>query len=374
MKVHDAIRFLRTYRIQHPRAGKDEIADAAAADRNLELRRKVYVGDGYAIRFSSCSGSSFSNGVLSLSALHAYDSAPFIVCVVRPSELTFLLANTTFLKKISHSSHQLRIDNVRGTFLGHDIIRCFEDIENVPDNFDRLWALHREFTWEDNLARLVEATTNIAPTGTRFEPTEAEKKRILAAPQLAQEIAGHESYQRFKQHLAQVVLNRQADILTAAAIDNVNVRGNRIEQAITGGGNAHSLGDLTKLLDGGVEIHLEIKTKLLDRASSPKAYNIDKALELLSRGNTAIVFCFVGLDPVNRRVTTSTLLVFDTKVLDATRVQFHWAGRNSRGVTQLTGDLSAIFQTSYREQIDVPKSIAFLEDLLAIKEKNYQEG
>jgi len=41
------------------------------------------------------------------------------------------MANTTFLKKISHSSHQLRVDNVRGSFLGHDIMREYEGIENI---------------------------------------------------------------------------------------------------------------------------------------------------------------------------------------------------------------------------------------------------
>jgi len=34
-------------------------------------------------------------------------------------------------------------------------------------------------------------------------------------------------------------------------------------------------------------------------------------------------------------------------IISATRVQTHWAGRASRGVTQLTGDMTRIFDPSY---------------------------
>jgi hypothetical protein len=41
------------------------------------------------------------------------------------------------------------------------------------------------------------------------------------------------------------------EILQAAAVENVNLRGNRIEQLVTGGGNVHDLGDLRRDLDPG---------------------------------------------------------------------------------------------------------------------------
>ena len=40
------------------------------------------------------------------------------------------LANTTFLHKISHSSQDLRVDNIKGSFNGHDIMREFEGVCN----------------------------------------------------------------------------------------------------------------------------------------------------------------------------------------------------------------------------------------------------
>jgi len=93
----------------------------------------------------------------------------------------FLLANTTFLNKISHSSKKLRIDNIRGSFNGSDIIRTFDGIQNSPRNFDQLFGIHMEFTWEENIERLVYQTNAIVPMGIRFEPSEQEKQNILEA-------------------------------------------------------------------------------------------------------------------------------------------------------------------------------------------------
>ena len=120
-------------------------------------------------------------------------------------------------------------------------------------------------------------------------------------------------------------------------------------------------------LDGDVTLEVEIKTKLMDRASSPKAYNIDKALQTLARPNTLIVFCFVGINISEESTTTSTVSILDSTVIRATRIQFHWAGRNSRGVTQLTGDLGPLFSPEFEETIDQDAAVAFLEDLINLR-------
>lgn len=51
-------------------------------------------------------------------------------------------------------------------------MREFEGIENIPENFEFLYNSHENYTFEENLDRLVEATNNIAPTGKGFVPTE----------------------------------------------------------------------------------------------------------------------------------------------------------------------------------------------------------
>jgi len=313
---------------------------------------------------SIATGTSFSNVVLSLSALQKFDSLPFIVVVLRPDSAEFLLANTTFLNKISHSSHELRVNNVRGSFLGHDIVREYDGIRNVPDNFQELFARHQEFSWSENLERLVETTNAIVGVGSRYEPTDLEREVILDAPCLAEHVICLPSYVAVKRELDQIVQERSGQILEYGRIDNVNQRGNLIEQTITGGINEHNLADMVRMVEGGVTLDVEIKTKLLDRASSPKAYNIDKALQTLARPKTLITFFFVGVDLSRGAVQTSLVSIFDSLVLGATRVQFHWAGRNSRGVTQLTGDLSFLFDRTFREQIDIGAAQQFLLGLL----------
>ena len=198
----------------------------------------------------------------------------------------------------------------------------------------------------------------------RFTPTDPQRDAILHAPTLAASISAHPEYLALKQELATIVAERSSQILVYGRIDNVNQRGNLIEQTITGGINAHDLCDMVRQIAGGIAVCLEIKTKLMDRASSPKAYNIDKALEMLGDGRTLIAFCFVGIHMDAGRVISSTVSILDRTVLEATRVQFHWAGRNSRGVTQLTGNLNRVFSPSYREVIDTHEATRFLANLL----------
>jgi hypothetical protein len=365
--ISEVIQFIRSLKEENPRFSKDQIASATATKFNLKLSRKVFHCTDFAIRFSTAKGSSFSNTVLSLSALAAYDKAPFIVCIVRPKDVEFLLANSTFLKKISHSSHQLRVDNVKGSFLGHDIIRDFEGLRNCPGDFENLFAIHGEFTWDENLLRLVEATTAIVPTGVRFNPSVAQTTSILAAAALANRISSTPDYLGIQRTLDQIVERERDAILRAAEIDNINERGNSIEQIVTRSGNVHGFQDLAFTLPDGVRVLVDVKTKLLNLASSPKGYNIDKFLTLLSTGNNALSFFFVGIDLARHSLCTRLVSVLDNTILHATRIQFHWAGRNSRGVTQLTGDLSSIFAAAFRETVNPAEAETFLRMLMDIQ-------
>jgi sulfatase maturation enzyme AslB (radical SAM superfamily) len=75
--------------------------------------RKVFYCNYFSIRFSYSGNGSFSNTILSLSNLKKYDNLPFIVCLTTKEENILYLANSTFLKKISHSSKELRCDNIK---------------------------------------------------------------------------------------------------------------------------------------------------------------------------------------------------------------------------------------------------------------------
>lgn len=132
---------------------KEKLADFIAKNFGLTKDRKVYYCADYAIRFSKGASASFANTVLSLSNLKKVDDIPFFGLLGYPKKNHILLANSTFLKKISHSSQELRVDNIKGSFNGSDIIRDFEGILNEPANFERLFNIHREIGFEENLHR-----------------------------------------------------------------------------------------------------------------------------------------------------------------------------------------------------------------------------
>jgi len=319
--------------------------------------RSVYYCPQFAVRFSSSATRSFGNTVLSLSNLRKYDDRPFIVCLVTPSKNYCLLANTTFLNKISHSSQELRENNIRGSFNGSDIIRDFEGIENTAANVDRLFAIHAEIGFEENLPRLVEATNNITPSGAKYVVDECAATTILAAPGRAVAFTQTEDCEALKVELDTQVEAFKTEILLAALIENVNVRGRIIEYLIAGEDDAlreelvaalragdrgippfktdNTLGDYHRTFDSFVT-ETDVKTKIMILNSNPKAYNLDKMLEFLSGEKSVFMFYFVGVDP-DRIVNTVLVSMFQTDLLRGTILLRHWAGRNSRGVSQFEG-------------------------------------
>jgi hypothetical protein len=348
----------------NPTAKKADVEAFFISISDLPKIRSVFPGRDYAIRFSEANAGSFSNVVLSLSALQKYDTIPVVICIVRPERLDFRLCNSTFLKRISHSSHLLTTTNIKGSFLGHDIMDAYEGIPNRPDYFDRLIAMHAEFSWPENVERLVESTNAIVARSTRYTATPEGTVLILESPNRASFALNSQRYRAAETELAGTIANNQKKLLEAASLDNVNIRGNAIEQIITGTVNAHRLDDLTFSLETGGRLIVDIKTKLLDRASAPKAYNIDKMLSLLSQPGTVFAFFFVGLNASLQMCQSRLISIFDPVLINATRVQTHWAGRASRGVTQLTGDMSRVFDATYQPSVDVEAAVRLLRSFI----------
>lgn len=185
MNLAETIKLLQRLKRTHPTCNKAELEKYFVDKCSLPKERSVYVGQDFALRFCEANTPSFSNVVLSLSTLRKYDSLPLAICVVRPDRLEFRLANATFLRRISHSSHRLRVDNIRGSFLGHDILDHYDDVPNSPEYFDELIATHREFSWDENVARLVEATNAIVARSTRFQVNAEVLAILLGAPRRA---------------------------------------------------------------------------------------------------------------------------------------------------------------------------------------------
>jgi hypothetical protein len=303
--------------------------------------------------------------VISLSTLKNFDDRPFLVCLLKPSGVETFLANSTMIKKASHSSQKLTIYCVRGTILGHDILRTVDNLVNQPSDFEALYEAHLAFGWDENLERIVDATSAIAATGKPFTPTPAQREALLRAPEKSQEAERGGRMGRIENTLQARLAEREKQVLTAAESGNVKLRGDAIEYLLTGEKSIHGLEDSVFEERGGIRVLVDLKTKLLDLSSSPKLYNIDKTLRELSDGATVLCMFLIGIDRGAKRVTGRLVDILDSQFIPMTRMQFHWAGRNSRGVTQLAGDTSKFFGPEFTRRVDVAVARAFLERLLA---------
>lgn len=336
-------------------ADKSRLSSAVQQEFRLVKERSVFYGKWFAIRFCTAKFGNFSNTVLSLPTLHRYDDIPFIVCLVTPTRNDLLLANTTFLKKISHSSQELRQDNIRGSFNGSDIMRELEGVRNTPENFEILFNIHENYPFDENLGRLVEATNHIAPVGKRFTPSESQIECILESVDRAISFLRSDDYEILSKELDERVRAVGSEIAIAAFIDNVNLRGRIIEYLITAEDGlkatlmrclrerrplpeiytADKLGDYERKFAHYVT-ETDIKTKVLFLSSSPKGYNIDKLLSFLAKEKSVYLVYIVTIDE-DRTIRTQLCSMFNRQLLSGTRIIRHWAGRNSRGVTQYDG-------------------------------------
>lgn len=296
-----------------------------------------------------------------------------------------LLANTTFLHKISHSSQTLSMTNIRGSFNGSDIMRSYDDLENAPINFDYLFAIHQGLDWNDNLERLVDASSAIKPKNQKYVPTSLQKTNIYNSVSLATKFIASDNFSILESDLQERCDKCRNEILIASHIENVNIRGRLIESLITSDdltrqslvNNLHSLesalpvydtknglGDYYRSFDNG-DTYTDIKTKVVYLNSNPKAYNIDKLLSQLADGKSIFFLFFIGIDDKSN-LKTLLCSVYHHKLIDNTIFQFHWAGRSSRGVAQLKGSAIDEMLSEYNFHNDIRPNEAkeFLKMLL----------
>lgn len=365
-----------------PRHNKEAAQQATQLHFRLIKSRSVYYCNEFAVRFCFTKNGLFSNVVLSLSALQRYDHMPFfVVVVVGNGDNEVYLANTTLLDKISHSSQQLRVDNIRGSFLGSNIIKNYHGIPNDAAHVEQLFAIHRSYTWQENLVRLVEATSGIKPIKKKFCPNERQFVNIFASVERAKTFIASEDYVVLKADLDERVHRNLSSILSASHIHNVNIRGRLIEYLITSENvdilkekdleeklpvydTQNGLGDYVRPFATYIT-YTDVKTKILSLDSNPKAYNVDKFLEVMSKNNSVFLFYFVG---ISEKGLLNTVLcsVYDKRLLHATTFQSHWAGRNTRGVAQFEGKTIAqiVKADSFVQVIDEAECEAFIRRML----------
>lgn len=335
---------------------KQAYIDQLQSIYNLTKDRSVYYTNSFSVRFCYSKNGSFSNTVLSLSELKKYDDLPFIVVLCSPKGTKMYLANSTFLKKISHSSKELRVDNIKGSFNGSDIVKDFDGIENHPKNFKELFEIHQNYSWEENLERLVEATNGIVPRKSRFEAeSDFQIENLKYSPNRAVEFMASPEFNDLQSDLNKRTSRVSDYIAVASLIDNVNLRGRFIEKLITTDDmelvqtlvqaledqksmdlkSDQDLGDYSKEYKNFIT-KTDIKTKVLFLSSAPKAFNVDKLLSFLASNDSVYLFFIVGIED-GGRVKTQLTSVFNPEFIKTIRVQHHWAGRATRGEAQFSG-------------------------------------
>lgn len=365
---------------------KQSLIQQAIAHFNLIKDRTIYYCDSFAVRFSYSSRTGFSNTVLSLSKLQKFDNIPVLVCLVTPTDNKIFLANSTFLSKISHSSQQLRLNNIKGSFNGSDIMKSFNNIENNRNNIEKLFAIHFEIGFEGNLARLVEATNNISPSGNKFNIGAIETRNLINSVERAIAFNQSKYFLELKNDLDNRVSKYENEILIASHIENVNIRGRIIEYLISGDNDElkqklikeitdeysklpqfktdNTLGDYRRIFENHLT-ETDVKTKIMILNSNPKAYNIDKFLEFLSQDNSVFLLYFIGID-AGKIVNKVLVSVFQNDLLKSTITLKHWAGRNSRGVTQFIG--ATIHELILKPKNDINKDLAikYIKELIEL--------
>lgn len=378
--------FIEYFKSKMPKYDKEKAQKETINHFRMTKDRKIYYTDCFAVRFCYSKKGTFSNTVLALSQLQKFDGIPFLVVLIRKGEGSSLyLANSSMLKKISHSSKELRRDNIKGSFNGSDIIKQYNDIPNDADHVEELFTIHQGFTWEENVERLVEATSGIKPNKQKFNPDERQLQYINSSVERAKQFVNSDEYRSLKEDLDKRVERNLQSILDASHIGNVNIRGRLIEYLITTENNAimedqqnieselsdfdtkNGLGDYT-LMSPKNKIYTDIKSKLMYLNSNPKAYNVDKFLECMSEENSVFLFYFIGINEEGH-YKSELCSVYDKKLIEATVLQHHWAGRATRGVAQFKGDaLSKILNDEstdgFRHEISSDNCKTFLDNLL----------
>lgn len=350
--------------------------------------RALYHTDFFAVVYCYSKNKSFSNVVLSLSKLEKYDHIPcFVVLVKKDLDNDIYLINTTFLDKISHSSKELRVDNIRGSLLGSNIRKDITEIhkKNTPHDFDDLFSYHQGFTWQENLERLVEKTNNIKPNKEKLVLSIDEKRILFASPKRAIEFVQSNDYNILFNDLRSRCDTVKDAILVVSHIDNVNIRGRLIEALITTNpeerkkllknisqiehllptyDTKNDLGDYVTNFEHSIS-YTDIKTKILYLDSNPKAYNIDKFLKCMSEDKSVFMFFFVGIDEAGI-INTLLCSVYHDKLLNSTLFQDHWSGRSTRGSAQFNGKIinELLCEQNFTNKIDEQSSKMFIKKLL----------
>ena len=98
-------------------------------------------------------------------------------------------------------------------------------------------------------------------------------------------------------------------------------------------------------------------------SGNPKGYNIDKLLEFLATEKSVYMIYLIGINE-EKEITATLCSVFDKRLVAATNIIHHWAGRNSRGVTQFNGIALECILSEADSVIDEEIAVNHLQNMM----------
>lgn len=371
-------------------ATKESIAKSVVSEYGLEKDGSIYHTENFAITFSKLKkNGDFSGTVAALSKIKKYDDRPIIVCATNEEENyhKLFMANTTMIDKVSHSSKELTDNKIRGSINGSNIIRDVsiedkkgETIENNSKNFSSLFNIHQEYGFEGNIGRIVDRTHLIESRVKRFEVDEYSRETIMNTSEKMIKFVNSKEFNDISEMLTNRVDKNKEDIINVSK-ENPNssvIRGNMIERLVISKEEAeewdiaeNGLGDFNVEMNGQ-NVVIDIKSKLMDRGSNPKGFNIDKYLEFTSKENNHYLTFLVGVDTVNNEVTSKLVPVIDKEMLKGNSNSHQLSGLESRGTISYRGTQihKILTDESYKINIDKKEADRFLEDLINIEKRS----
>lgn len=305
-------------------------------------------------------GSSSSNTVTSLKNILKHDDVPFVAVFLDPNGVRFKLMNSSLVKKVSHSSQKLTQLRIVGSINGSDIVNEWAGITNDGRSLEELFALHVEEDPQENLERIVEATQGIVGRAAATAPDwELVQKHLAEGPDLLDE----ETMAEIEQQLVERSALVQQEILECAKRTTPKAFGDCVERIILDWEPGHALGDIT--YNNG-RVAVDIKARQAGKASSPKAFNVQKLVDHLSAGPGAALFLMVTVDVDQNTVRTNLIHMLHPDLLPLYWHDDRWSGRNSLGTLALRGDVDAVLNAPMRLELDAPAAIARLKALLGV--------
>lgn len=337
-------------------------------------RSLFIVDDVIAIRFShsKIDRNTSSNTVLAIKKIKEFDNYPILSVLVTPGTNYVEIMNTTFIKKVSHSSKKITYTNLVGSINYTDIMKEYAGTPNIVKEVSNLYKIHQSTDHDKNLKRIVDNTQDIKPIKHKYIFSKEEKNNILSIVQREDMFIENDILTQIEKKLDTRVNAEKKYILRTAQLydHNVNLRGRIIEKLISG--DSCDTEKIKRALDinedpkittkddladyelslSNYNIGIDIKSSALGKDSQPKGIYIDDMLKFVGQSNTIFLVYLVGIKLESQKIMTKLVPMFDKNLLKGSHIESAWSGRDTRGHIQFDGKSIHSIETNKNYHIE----------------------